>query len=131
MAAMSPLNRGLRVSHVRDTRAMAWIDCREPGFWEHYPHDLLITDRLGRKLDLVVACNPLTGEVITMEPTLCQKLWHALLTPHWRGWRRAFFPDFPAPYATPALPFGEEIASRHGFWPAPLTLYSGGKPWQP
>jgi hypothetical protein len=103
---------------------MTWIDSSEPGFWEHYPHDLLITDRLGRKLDLVRACNLLTGEVITMEPTLCQKLWHALLVPHWRGWRRAFFP---APYALHALSFGEEIASRHGFWPAPLNALLRGQ----
>jgi hypothetical protein len=106
---------------------MAWIDCREPSFRAHYPLDLLIVDRLGRKLNLVVACNPLTGEAITIEPTLCQKLWYALLVPGWRGWRWAFFPA-PGPRA---LHFGEETARRHGFWPAPLTLYSGGKPWQP
>lgn len=42
------------------------IDANTPAFQQQYPNGAIVRDRLGRQLRGVVACNPKTGEVISV-----------------------------------------------------------------
>ena len=96
---------------------MTWIDAREPGFAKAYPYGAWVYDAKGRALQGVIACNSDTGEVLTADCTLVQVFWYSVLNRRWPPpkrrdmWLRRLF-----------LPFGDSIGTRHGFWPAPLTL---------
>ena len=98
---------------------MTWIDAREPGFAEAHPYGAWVYDAKGRLLQGVIACNPDTGEVLTAACTPVQAFWSSVLNRRWPPpkrrdeWLRCLF-----------LSFGDSIATRHGFWPAPLTLIS-------
>jgi hypothetical protein len=79
-----------------------------PEFRQLYPRGAVVRDRLGRRLENVHACNPDTGEVIMVDwrPTLWQQLTRRLRrSPDW-SW----------------LAFRAGIPTRHGFWPAPLSI---------
>ena len=43
---------------------MTMLDANDPAFRQPYPNGAIVRDRLGRQLHGVVACNPVTGEVI-------------------------------------------------------------------
>ena len=43
---------------------MTMIDANDPTFQQQYPNGAIVRDRLGRQLRGVVACDPVTGEVI-------------------------------------------------------------------
>ena len=42
------------------------IDANDPAFQQQYPNGAIVRDRLGRQLGDVVACDPETGEVISV-----------------------------------------------------------------
>jgi hypothetical protein len=42
------------------------LDANTPAFQQQYPNGATVYDRLGRQLRGVVACNPETGEVISV-----------------------------------------------------------------
>jgi hypothetical protein len=42
------------------------IDANDPAFQQQYSNGAIVRDRLGRQLRGVVACNPETGEVISV-----------------------------------------------------------------
>jgi hypothetical protein len=45
---------------------MPMLDANDPAFQEHYPNGAIVRDRLGRRLWNVIACDPETGEVISV-----------------------------------------------------------------
>jgi hypothetical protein len=74
-------------------------------FKSMYPTGAYLFDRLGRKIENVIACDPKTGEVIIIDL------------------RWSVFGRFPSRimgwywWLT-----HRELPRRHGFWPAPLRL---------
>lgn len=96
---------------------MSWLDARDPSFPVAHPYGAWLYDARGRMLEGVIACNPDTGEVLTAACTSVQAFWSGVLNRRWprrrEAWIRCLF-----------LTFGDSIATRHGFWPAPLTLIS-------
>jgi hypothetical protein len=79
-----------------------------PEFRQLYPRGAVVRDRLGRRLENVHAYNPDTGEVIMVDwrPTLWQRLTSRLRRSSRWNW----------------LTLRSHIPTRHGFWPAPLTI---------
>lgn len=73
-----------------------------------HPQGCWVFDATGRQLHGVFACDPDTGEVIMVDwrPTLWQRLTSRL--------RRS------SPWNL--LTLRSHIPTRHGFWPAPLTI---------
>lgn len=79
-------------------------------FTKQYPHGALVHDRLGRKLDHVFGCDPLTGEVIMYDfrPVFWNRILNgSIRLRRWDYWRWHIRSGLP---------------TRHGFWPAPLTI---------
>jgi hypothetical protein len=75
-----------------------------------HPQGLDVHDARGRQLHGVFACDPETGEVIMVDwrPTLWHRLTTTLRTMRHQRWRW--------------LAFRSHVPTRHGFWPAPLTI---------
>jgi hypothetical protein len=42
------------------------LDANDPAFQQQYPNGAIVRDRLGRQLRGVLACDPVTGEVISV-----------------------------------------------------------------
>ena len=74
------------------------------------PNGVTIHDARGRLISGVFACNPDTGEVIMVDwrPTLWQRLTTTLRSRRHQRWRW--------------LAFRSHAPTRHGFWPAPLSI---------
>lgn len=103
---------------------MPMIDANDPALRRYYQNGCIIRDRLGRVLTNVVACNPETGEVIT-HTVLPVVAWWARVR-----WRVTRGDRFWRPRGSLAL-VGGELARRHGFWPAPLTIAPGASAAKP
>ena len=75
---------------------------------ERHPQGCWVFDATGHRLDHVFACNPDTGEVIMVDwrPTLWQRLTSTLRRSSRWNW----------------LTLRSHVPTRHGFWPAPLTI---------
>lgn len=91
------------------------LDASDPLLLDLCPNGVIVRDRLGRQLWNVVACNPETGEVITLA-VLPVVAWWARV--RWRVTRGDRFWQVGGSLAV----VGDELARRHGFWPAPLTI---------
>jgi len=78
-----------------------------PEFRQLYPRGAVVRDRLGRRLENVHACDPDTGEVIMVDwrPTLWQRLTGPMRRDQMWYWMTL-----------------RGIPTRHGFWPAPLSI---------
>lgn len=94
---------------------MPMLDANDPAFQERYPNGAIVRDRLGRKLSNVVACDPETGEVITLTVLPIVAWWARV------RWRIVDGHRLWQPRGELAI-VGDELARRHGFWPAPLTI---------
>jgi len=97
---------------------MTMLDATDPAFQERHPFGATVHDAHGRHLARVMACNPLTGEVVMVD--MRPSLWDQMVRPFRRtadGWLRK-------------LVFGHGIHYRHGFWPAPLTVTSIDPRWR-
>lgn len=82
----------------------------DPAFHELYPHGAEVFDARGRKLRLVTACNPETGEVVMFDlrPAPFDRFLFRFRKPHHRWWNW--------------LLYCHSVQRRHGFWPAPLRV---------
>jgi hypothetical protein len=87
---------------------MTMLDANTPAFRQQYPNGATVYDRTGRRIGNVFACNPETGEVIAFDSSRLTRAWIRLvnLLPLQQWWKEA------------------SICTRHGFWPAPLTIRS-------
>jgi hypothetical protein len=90
---------------------MIMLDAADSSFWVTYPNGAFVYDCYGRRIQNVMSCNPLTGEVISFDDRWASPLhWYFSKTvyrwPHWWSW----------------LIYRDTLPHRHGFWPAPLTL---------
>jgi hypothetical protein len=89
---------------------MPMLEANDDAFWLENFDGAVVFDARGRQLRSVIACNPLTGEVIRAD--FRTSLWSRMVRPLWpiaQGWLRE-------------LVFGFTTSTRHGFWPAPLTV---------
>lgn len=75
---------------------------------ERHPQGCWVFDPHGRRLNDVLACDPITGEAV-----LWSKSWSPL------AWMLRLLPR---PRPTWWWIFPREVHRRHGFWPAPLHL---------
>jgi hypothetical protein len=75
---------------------MPMLDANDDAFWQHFTDGAVVFDARGRQLHNVVACDPLTGEVVMVD---------LRPAPWWQH-----------------LAYRTGIPRRHGFWPAPLTV---------
>jgi len=82
-----------------------------PAFQQLYPFGATVHDRHGRRLEAVLACDPLTGEVVMMYDDR-PPVWSRLICGARRFWRW----DYWRWHICGGLP------TRHGFWPAPLHI---------
>jgi hypothetical protein len=72
-----------------------------------HPQGCWVFDATGRRLNEVLACDPETGEVVRLEPTVVPLQRFMMLfrrIPRWE-WT-----------------YSLELSRRHGFWPAPLHI---------
>ena len=81
---------------------MPMLDARD--IWRRYDCPSMVVDATGRELRNVAACNPETGEVIMYETRPFIRFLG--------GIKGNFY----------AIADGGQLATRHGFWPAPLTI---------
>jgi hypothetical protein len=79
-------------------------------FEDQRPYGADVFDARGRKLTHVIACNPITGEVVTLDlrPAPFDRLLFRLRKPQHRWWYWLLYSHF--------------VQHRHGFWPAPLRV---------
>ena len=82
---------------------MAMLDAH--AMWRRYDSASKVVDATGRELCNVAACNPETGEVIMYE------------TRPFIGFLVKILNHFHFPVD------GGQLVKRHGFWPAPLTIW--------
>jgi hypothetical protein len=91
---------------------MPMLAASDPVFKGLYPFGAIVMDNRGRQITDVFACNPVTGEVIRFDwrPSLWSRFVSGSVTLRRYDWWRWMFRS--------GLP------TRHGFWPAPLTVTS-------
>ena len=80
------------------------LDANDPTFQRQYPNGAIVRDRLGRQLRGVVACDPVTGEVIRNDKSRIVGAFLRMVRGREQHW------ELPAEFR------------RHGFYPAPLTI---------
>ena len=80
------------------------LDANDPTFRQQYPSGAIVRDRLGRQLRGVVACDPVTGEVIRHDQSRIVGAFLRMVRGREQNW------GLPAEFR------------RHGFYPAPLTI---------
>jgi hypothetical protein len=82
------------------------LDSNAFPFRQQYPNGATVYDRTGRRIANVITCNPETGEVVSYDSSQLTRAWIRLVShlPLQRWWGDV------------------SICSRHGFWPAPLTV---------
>lgn len=85
---------------------MPMLDASDPAFSAIYPSGALVFDAHGRQLRHVLACVPLTGEVVMADLRMAFWLRIPGLSSFYARWRR----------------WGSYLPRRHGFWPAPLRI---------
>ena len=101
------------------------LDANDLAFRQQYPNGAIVRDRLGRQLRGVVACDPVTGKVITCDMGWIAKAWLRVLWTkdpfsHAYRWRLG---RLRSPSRLPRYEVvSGEILRRHGFHPAPLTI---------
>jgi hypothetical protein len=84
-----------------------------PEFRQLYPRGGKVFDARGREIHHVSACNPETGEVVTRDMSWIARAWIRLL------WTRT---DYRHPLRPLYQPGWTYFITRHGFWPAPLSI---------
>ena len=80
------------------------LDANDPTFQQQFPNGAIVRDRLGRQLRGVVACDPVTGEVIRNDKSRIVGAFLRMVRGREQHW------ELPAEFR------------RHGFHPAPLTI---------
>lgn len=90
---------------------MAILDANDAIFKVLYPCGASVYDATGRCIPDVVACDPITGEVIRIAGRWASPM-HALFSRYRQ----------PAPSWWTWLHYRDCLPRRHGFWPAPLTV---------
>ena len=70
------------------------LNANDPEFSARYPYGAIVRDRWGRRIPVVIACDPETGEVISYDGTwltgewlwLTRRLRIGVVTRHWYRW---------------------------------------------
>ena len=89
---------------------MPMLDANDDAFWLEHSDGAMVFDRYGRQLQHVVSCDPFTGEVVMVDlrPSLLDRFPRPLRSRGFSWWLW--------------LADRSTIPTRHGFWPAPLTV---------
>jgi hypothetical protein len=102
------------------------LDANTPAFRQQYPNGATVYDRTGRRIANVFACNPETGEAITLDTSgLTQALLRLVQLNSRKAWRLRLQG---AKVSWQAGSYGVlsksnfQLLRRHGFWPAPLRI---------
>ncbi len=90
------------------------LNANDPEFSARYPYGAIVRDRWGRRIPVVIACDPETGEVISYDGTWLTGQWLRLV----RRVRVAVVMRHVLRWVSPS----GGILRCHGFWPAPLTV---------
>ena len=80
------------------------LDANDPTFQQQFPNGAIVRDRLGRQLHGVMACDPVTGEVIRHDKSRIVGAFLRMVRGREQHW------ELPAEFW------------RHGFHPTPLTI---------
>jgi hypothetical protein len=98
---------------------MPMLDASEHAFRAMYPTWARVYDARGRELKSVMACDPLTGEVVMVDlrPSFWDRLMRPLRARRLSWWRW--------------LAYRSGLPTRHGFWPAPLRIVANDPPQVP
>lgn len=93
---------------------MAMLDANDAVFKVLYPCGASVYDVTGRCIPDVIACDPITGEVIRIASRWASPM-HAIIVSRWKY-------GLPSPFWWRWFFYRDCLPRRHGFWPAPLTV---------